>query len=119
MAIVEGLPGIVRGKIGGTLYQHRKGQQIWKTKPHPLHLKGVKKMSDDELREWAKKHGMTFEEAKKIREKQQKIPEAIEYCNSQKEKLGEKFTEKYKPSAPGQTPFNVCVSKYLKGEEGE
>lgn len=117
MAVLRG--GYLRGSLhsgtlGDIVFQGREGQQIVKSKPEPQHLKGVKSMTDEELARWAEIHGMTFEEAKRIREKQSKIKEAIDNCKREKEEDPSEFIEKYKPRKPGETPFNVCVSKKLR-----
>lgn len=115
--------GYIRGSmntaLGEVTFQGRRGQQIMKSKPEPMHLKDVKNMSDDELKKWAKKHGMTFEEAKKIRAKQKAIEPAIEACKEEKEEDPAEFNRKYKPRKEGETSFNVCVGLKLKGKGGE
>lgn len=116
MAVLSG--GYIRGKItsgvlGKLVFQGRKGQQIIKGKPEPMHLKGVKDMSDEELAEWAKRHGMSIEDAKKIRSKQNNIKDVIDECNEEKEKDPAGFINKYKPRKEGETAFNVCVSEKL------
>ena len=109
--------GYIRGSmntaLGDVVFQGRKGQQIIKSKPEPMHLKGVKGMSDDELAEWAKTHGMSLEDAKKIRSKQSKIKEAIDVCKEEKNTDPAGFNRRYKPRKEGETSFNVCVSEHM------
>ena len=109
--------GYIRGSmntaLGEVVFQGRKGQQIIKSKPEPMHLKGVKGMSEDELKDWAESHGMTLEEAKRIQEKQSNIEPAIDACREEKEKDPAGFNRKYKPRKAGETAFNVCVSEHI------
>lgn len=115
MAVMSG--GYIRGKMntafGDVVFQGRKGQQIIKSKPEPMHLKGVKGMKDDELKEWANTHGMSLEKAKSIRSKQRKLQDAISACNAEKAENPAEFNRKYTPRKDGETSFNVCVGEHL------
>lgn len=85
---------------------------VVKSTPTPQHLKGVKSMNDTELSAWAKRHGMTFDEAKKIRDKQLSIKNAIEECKKERDADPVGFRIKY-PKIGLASHFNICVGKKL------
>ena len=112
MAVFESPLGQLRGSIGHVTFRKRLGQNVATTKPRPQVLKGVKNMTDEELRELAERTGYSFEDLVKIRAKQQKMGPAINACRE--EKKNPDFKEKYKPRKPGETSFNACVAQKLK-----
>ena len=72
-------------------------------------------MTDSELERLTEKTGIPVEKLKKIREKQILFEKAIDYCRRLEKEHPEIF-DRLKPTKPGETRFNVCVSKVLKGE---
>lgn len=119
MAVVEkgGITGSVSNLFGPKTFRWRRGQNTITQKPHPLVLKGVKNMSDEELAKLAEKTGYDLDDLKKIREKQQNMDDALEFCRKEK-KQGNLSDPKYAPIKPGETRFNRCVGLYLEGKVG-
>ena len=109
MAIVSE-DGTLSGSIGNRTYRNRLGQNVVSRKPRNRTLVGVKNMSDDELEKLARRTGYSVEDLRKIRAKQRAIGDAVAACRNK-----DLSDPMYRPTKPGETRFNRCVSIELKG----